>query len=335
MDTATTDIAQAARLRQWERVHAYLDTWLEDAQASTSGLLAAINLMPDAEQRQELWSRLEARLAHDLERLDAAACVDYLATLKLLDRRAALATACSALHARLPADARAYFARMLGTASDAGTRRPRIWCVGLSRTGTLSLHGYAQALGMMSQHWTNAFTATVLDHEDAMLFDVVSDTPIVYLARTQGLPADGVAVATTRDYASWSESFSHHLGKHFATRADEQIRDFARMQALFFDGKPFRYGQYWWDIHHELYYRHRSLREAYDCHHDWIATIAAQNAARCVVLPLDAPDKAALLAPMFGPPQATVTYPHANRRKPPRRSSLARLGDALRRRLGS
>ena len=75
-----------------------------------------------------------------------------------------------------------------------------------------------------------------------------------------------------------------------------------------------RFNSVWVDIQHELYFRFRSLREAYDYHHDWVRSLA-KDGVSFLEVPLEAPDemKAEMISRFMGLPDRVMVYPQSNK----------------------
>ncbi len=300
-----------AGVRDWAQHNDVMEDLLNapDLRANPMQLLR-INVIPDVPTRRHFLRKLLTCVENSVQTGHYAAV--YLSLLHLLGEKTRLADACNDLAPGLPAGPREYFRRLLA-AQAGGPPVNRIWGVGLSKTGTTSMNDYCVSLGMLGAHWVNPVTRALLGSEDADLFDVVSDTSIVHLARVNGVPAGRRIITTTRDFNSWSKSFYSHFGSNLFV---QQPATFDTMRDLVLSGEQFRFGQQWTSIHIELYFRFRNLREAYDYHTDWTQSFANDNHPH-LLLPLEMPDseKASKLSEFAGRPKAAKVYPHANQRK--------------------
>lgn len=303
--------------RDWVGYRRALETTLaSDAPQASRVILHRIAHCPDPDVRQALRYRMAKTLQPQAESLEGIPASVFLALLHLLGREAELRDAHALLQSRLPADDRLYWHRVLGM-RDGGAPHNRVWALGLSKTGTTSLHEYCQRLGLLSAHWINPFLGTLIDRTDADIFDVVSDTPVVHLARQDGAPAGRLLIGTTRGFEAWARSYLAHFSENFALDA----ADFDTLRRVFERDEPFRFGAPWRAVHHELYFRFGSLQEAYDYHVAWTAELACQGLP-FLELPIEAEGKARLVSDFIGEPVSAGGYPHANRAraaKTPRR----------------
>jgi len=81
----------------------------------------------------------------------------------------------------------------------------KIFCIGLSRTGTTSVHGILEKLGFKSKHFVGPLLND--DWEVVDRFDALGDTPIPLLFKECDARYPGSKfILTTRDKADWLES---------------------------------------------------------------------------------------------------------------------------------
>lgn len=111
--------------------------------------------------------------------------------------------------------------RMLGKHA-ADFDAPKIFCIGLSKTGTSSLHEAMLALGIPSAHWTNPVTGALLDMRDFLIFDALSDISVSYqFEQLYYAFPNARFIYTERPLDGWEKSFLRHyqrtgLGDTFA-----------------------------------------------------------------------------------------------------------------------
>ncbi len=274
--------------------------------------LSQIHTNPDPHLREELLQAICGRLQPRMAELRSNEAAIFLAALHGLKLEAKLRGAFAGLRDRLSPDARMYFERLIDADGIGARKEQTIWCLGLSRTGTTSLHEQLGRLGLLSAHWTNPITGNLLGAEDAEIFDAVGDISIVHHAMQHGVDPSRNIIVTTRDFDTWEKSFLAHCASVFAQRFStyDALRESFYGRAL--SAHP--YGSQWFDLHHELYFRHAALRMAYESHRDWIASLAARTSRPPLILPVEAGDKAERLAEYFGVTGAVFEYPHANER---------------------
>ena len=315
-------LMQIAMQRRWGAYHDGVDALLKRQDTrSVRRKLEFINRVPDTEVRSGFLDKYLTQLQAREGRLSAQEASDYLSILHILKKYTALSDNWETLEKILPDASRRFFARHLqaevapapGPGSNSITLGAT-WCLGLSKTGTNSFHGFMENLGHSSQHFLNDVTKTIISREDCQLFDSVSDTPVVHIARQHGIPDTVRVVASVRGFGPWEKSFLNHFRGYFVDSPEAATPSFEAMKERFFDGTPYLYGDTWWDLHHNLYFRHNSTREAYESHADWISDLSSRLGDRCLVLPIEAEDKAVQVSKFMGIATPAQPYPHRNSR---------------------
>lgn len=88
--------------------------------------------------------------------------------------------------------------------------KPKIFGVGLSRTGTVSLTAALKRLGWNAVHYPHLFRVIELANQ----VDALTDTPvIVYMEALDRLYPDARFVLTVREEESWIDSLRRHYGR--------------------------------------------------------------------------------------------------------------------------
>ncbi|MCV6639596.1 sulfotransferase [Candidatus Albibeggiatoa sp. nov. NOAA] len=130
---------------------------------------------------------------------------------------------------------------------------PKIFGIGLSRTGTTSLTQALDILGFHTAHWINPHTDRELDIDDVLLFDALTDISISYMFETlyEKFP-NAKFIYTTRPLDSWEKSVkTHYLRNHFSS-------DLKKLIPI----TNYR-NQTYQNTQHNIYSNHTSWREAY------------------------------------------------------------------------
>jgi len=138
---------------------------------------------------------------------------------------------------------------------------PKIFSIGLSKTGTTSLHTALELLGFHSAHWINPVTGNLLGDADFPLFNAFSDTPISYRFEElyYAFPK-ALFIYTYRPEEAWSVSFL----KHFAAfKRDRLSQTFDKLADYYRQTTHLKYGYEFAKIHNSLYFNHLNLYEAY------------------------------------------------------------------------
>ena len=299
-------------MRDWDKYCLELAALLKtDGIRPSFNLLGRINVCPHADRRQDYLTTLRQTIERNPEGMTDRENAIYLAVLHLLGQTTALSEAFDRLQHRLPTDSRRYFRRVV--AANAGAKRGvSVWGLGLAKTGTSSLHAYCEDLGLLSAHWNNPITYTLLDPSEVGLFDILCDSSVVHMARRDGLPPGVKTILTTREFDGWAKSFNAHFGRNIGAPG----ASFDELKRLIDSDTLFNYGRLWSDIQIELYFRFRDLREAYDYHTGWVEDQMRAGVPLALV-PLEKPDeiKARTVAGFLGIEGPIPRYPHSNRAK--------------------
>lgn len=116
-----------------------------------------------------------------------------------------------------------------GRAAD-GARRPKVFCIGLNKTGTTSLHEALVALGYRSLHWggpeTPPSVARAVRERVPLLtylgdYEAFSDIQSLVLMfdRLDAEYPGSRFIFTTRDRDSWLRSRAHHVERNIVRHA--------------------------------------------------------------------------------------------------------------------
>jgi hypothetical protein len=139
--------------------------------------------------------------------------------------------------------------------------KPKVFGIGLSRTGTTTLAAALQALGMTTLHWTNPLTCELISDRDVHLFDALTDTPVcVAFEKYYHLFPASKFVYTTRPFLSWSRSMVGHWQRTHG------ISEFGEFQRQIATPSSFRYGSEYCALHQTLFLDHADLGQAYEAH---------------------------------------------------------------------
>jgi hypothetical protein len=156
-------------------------------------------------------------------------------------------------------------ARALG-GGDAGATAPKVFCIGLSKTGTTSLRAALEALGHVAVHWADPLTCALLGPEHVPLYDAFADVTVSWrLAELLRRHPDARFILSRRPPAAWEESFRRHYARAHGTGEVAALR--AQMAAP----DRFHWGEAWRAMQNGLYFRHASLAAAWDAHEARVA----------------------------------------------------------------
>ena len=137
-------------------------------------------------------------------------------------------------------------------------RKPKIFGIGLSKTGTTTLARALGQLGLQVLDWLNPLTRELLSEDDLYLFDAFTDTPVaVAFEKLYYRFSDAKFIYTTRPLEDWRKSMVGHWSRNHG------CGDFERIRTLMAQRDSFHYGRAFSDIHVTLYYNHASYEEAW------------------------------------------------------------------------
>jgi tetratricopeptide (TPR) repeat protein len=140
--------------------------------------------------------------------------------------------------------------------------KPKVFGIGLSRTGTTSLAAALSSLGLSTLHWQNPLTCELISDADLNLFDAFTDTPVcMAFEKYYYMFPTSKFIYTTRPVDSWLRSVARHWKRALS------ISEFCEFQRAVTRPDSFRYGSGWCEIHQTLYLNHADLRgacQAYD-----------------------------------------------------------------------
>lgn len=194
------------------------------------------------------WLVLRARIRLALDDEDG-----FLTTLRGIDARKKLGT-----HDRLLRAAAAAMAEPAYPDLD----RPKLFGIGLSKTGTTTLATALTGLDISTIHWRNPLTRTLISDSDLTKFDGFTD--ITVAERFEELYSrfpNSKFVYTTRPLESWLASMDEHWRRKHGTS------DFRTIKRTMQEGDVYWYGSRFRALNNALYFRHESFAEAY-CAHD-------------------------------------------------------------------
>ena len=103
--------------------------------------------------------------------------------------------------------------------------KEKIFCIGLSKTGTMSLAAALRALGYLTAHYSNTFTLQMLSEDDAFIFEAMCDTPVCIRFETlYHMFPNAKFIYTLRSYETWLPSFEKHCLRGYGTTDFNVIR---------------------------------------------------------------------------------------------------------------
>lgn len=100
----------------------------------------------------------------------------------------------------------------------------KVFGIGLSRTGTSSLHSALDQLGLTGIHWQNALTRDLIQQHDYFLYDAFSDVGITaQFEMLFTMFPNARFVWTTRAFEDWQYSVHRHYKKNIGINSPNEL----------------------------------------------------------------------------------------------------------------
>ncbi len=192
---------------------------------------------------------------------------------------------------------------------EGGRRADKVFVIGLSKTGTTSLHAALERLGYLSQHWSNPLTGQMLDMADGEVFDALSDTPVADMVERllDDFP-QARFILSTRAVASWCDSMLRHLRRQHSAIGLEGLRDLVSRPA------DCPHGEAWCVLHRHLYTDHPDLPAAHAAHTERVHRLFRHQPNRLLEFDVVAGDGWPKLCSFLGLPVPSGPFPRENAR---------------------
>jgi tetratricopeptide (TPR) repeat protein len=140
--------------------------------------------------------------------------------------------------------------------------KPKIFGIGLTKTGTTTLASALTVLGWTTLDWRNPLTFELMSKDDLHLFDAFTDTPVCldFEAYYYMFP-NSKFIYTTRSVAAWLTSIERQWKLHFGLSGFAAIKEATELpDTLPLHGITFR------NLYRTLYFNHADFPEAYRAH---------------------------------------------------------------------
>lgn len=148
--------------------------------------------------------------------------------------------------------------RRLSDPADTNSHKPKVFCIGLSKTGTASLTNALRLLGYRAIHWNDNITGELICDDHFPYFDAFSDTPISFrFEEIYSAYPDAKFIYTTRDISSWCRSIQNHYSANHDVQNLDDMRNFVS------DPQNCLRGELFARIHENLYCRFDDYDQAY------------------------------------------------------------------------
>lgn len=186
---------------------------------------------------------------------------------------------------------------------------PKVFVIGLSRTGTLSTHVALERLGFLGIHWRNELTFDLIQPDDLPIYDAFSDIGItVQFEALHAQYPNARFIWTRRPIGGWAKSVRTHYQKHIGVERPEQLLD--PPVALIHGGLKGR-------IDAAIYAHHPDWESAYRAHERRITSFFdATRRDRLLEFNVTSGDGWASLCSFLDKPTPAEAFPNLNRTHP-------------------
>jgi hypothetical protein len=200
----------------------------------------------------------------------------------------------------------AWMARRMLDPRSANFLAPKVFCIGLSKTGTTSMMDALDILGFKSVHWTNKVTRNLIGVNDCLLFDAAGDITISHRCESLlHLFPNARFILTQRPNDSWEKS----LLKHFRYLG----KDFDEIRGRMLEPVRSKYGMPRKAALCELYAHYPTAVDAYRAFDGRVSHVFAHCPQRLLAFNLFTGDGWKELCGFLGVLPPGVPFPHRNR----------------------
>ena len=178
----------------------------------------------------------------------------------------------------------------------------KIFCIGLSRTGTKSLDSALTKLGYDAAHWINPITKDLLKPDDYFLFDAFSDITVAadYCWLRERF-TNAKFIFTQREPASWNKSISRHYKCQAGVDNPRELT--ALPSRLRFSGRAHK-------AEESVYGGWDSWQDALVAHEDDVQGLFPSEDHQFLLMNIVSGDGWAQLCPFLGKPDPFTAFPH-------------------------
>ncbi len=282
-----------------------------------SGLFGFVPALYEGRERQRIWGVLLQRAAAMRSSLKGSdqVTLDVLTArirLALRDRKGvikAMRDLAERPHLGEHGEALCRIAAILCGPGYPDYSKPKLFGIGLSKTGTTTLAAALTVLGFNTLHWSNPLTCALISDDDLPIFDAFTDTPITTRFESfYDLFPNSKFIFTTRPFDSWVTSLSRHWRRHLG------MSDFDQIKAAMEEPRAFHYGIELRNIDRSLYFKYRNYREAFEAHQQRVQQFFRDKPAdRFLELNIVGGDGWPELCAFVGRDVPSVAFPWENR----------------------
>lgn len=190
---------------------------------------------------------------------------------------------------------------------DPPLRRPKVFVVGLSRTGTTTLTVALRRLGYLAAHWVNPATGQMLLPADAAIFDAMADAPVAdAVEELADRYPQARFILTLRPAASWERSLLALMRREHGIAGAEALARFIR------SGAGGMHGGRWAEVCARQLLVPGGLAAAPAAHAERVRARFRHEPQRLLEFDLWAGDGWGKLCAFLGLPVPAEPFPHAN-----------------------
>jgi len=192
---------------------------------------------------------------------------------------------------------------------DSWTSGPKVFGIGLSKTGTTSLHVALEQLGYNSYHWTSDRTVRILGWPEFFRGDAATDTPCsAHFEALYHTFDESKFIYTVRDIGSWKQSIIDHTGLERPSEWSPNVYMQSDLRPERFQSFTLRL-QYW----KSLYCGHDSWEEAYRAFDSRVERFFENKPNDCFLkMNITGDDGWESLCSFLGHESPDRPFPHAN-----------------------
>lgn len=190
----------------------------------------------------------------------------------------------------------------LKAASDGEALEPKVFGIGLSRTGTHSLTNALNKMGFDAIHWTNPFTRDLISADDFFCFDAFTDISVSYRFEElfDRFP-NARFIYTHRDCSAWTKSISRHYADRRKIFNPAELNDENQTQ---------RFADRLGVIEGNLYAPHASWPDAYFAFDDRVRSFfSGKRRKRLLTIDLTQGDRWSKLSAFLGTEAPKTDFP--------------------------
>jgi len=291
---------------QWDLVFRSIDMVFDDPDyCPNKSMLTILNLIPYQSQREKRLNIFFEKLQEKLIFLNPEVVSCYLAVIFIRKDFNQLPALFDIYGKFLDEISYEFYSRWLKIYRNEIKTFNRLTCISLSKMGTTSLNVFMSRAGLLSAHFINPVTQSLLDPDDIKVFDFVCDTTAVFFTRKNLVEYQKI-IFINRVYKDWEKSFLHHFSLELSC-----LKCFDEQKRVFYSSVDALEKSKWYEVHHELYFRFATLRDAYNYQQKWALRLSETLGPDLLLIDLYSKDVDLQLSNFVGI-QIRLNFPRGN-----------------------